>query len=205
MQYYDRVIEYLRFHLASLRVKLHWMVVWSRLMRRFQARACWRNPAMLPILRLPRHSRLNMLISISAWFSQLPQPITSLLSEPIHQRPAAMRGEIVQHHVDGRGGGIAFGDLQQEVGELRRRARGRRLRRTATFVIHSRVAQLAQAASQWEAAFSCNTTGFSSRQTTAASSVSGFSVGMGSCFQSPHKYLGRGVVLLQVLAQSSHL
>jgi hypothetical protein len=37
MQYYDRVIEYLSFRLASLRVKFHWMVVWSRLMRRFQA------------------------------------------------------------------------------------------------------------------------------------------------------------------------
>jgi hypothetical protein len=47
-----------------------------------------------------------------------PQPGPSGVSEPFDQRLTRVRGEVVHDQVDGIGGGIADGDLQQVIGEL---------------------------------------------------------------------------------------
>src|SRR5271157_4164094 len=57
---------------AFLRVNRQSMVTRLRFILRFQALASGRRSPSEGILRWPRHCRENRLISISAWFSQLP-------------------------------------------------------------------------------------------------------------------------------------
>ena len=53
---------------------------------------------------------------------QIPQPPANLLSEPLHQRLAAMRTEIVHDKMDGICLRIAARDIKQEICNLRRTA-----------------------------------------------------------------------------------
>lgn len=57
----------------------------------------------------------------------VPQPAADLFSEALHDGLAAVRTQIVQHQMDGTGSGVMLGNLQEEIGELGRRARGRHL------------------------------------------------------------------------------
>jgi hypothetical protein len=85
---------------AFLRVNFQLIVTRSRIIFRFHARACCCSCLSEGILLRPRHWRENRLISISAWFSQLPcfvmhretlpQQTADLLSEAVHQRLAVM-------------------------------------------------------------------------------------------------------------------
>ena len=50
----------------------------------------------------------------------LPQQTADLFAEPVYQRLAVMRTQIIHHQVDGLGLWIACNDLHQIVGELRR-------------------------------------------------------------------------------------
>ena len=56
-----------------------------------------------------------------------PQPSARLLAESVHQCFAGVGAQVVQNQMDGIGAGVVLGNLQDEIGEFRRRARGRRL------------------------------------------------------------------------------
>jgi len=55
----------------------------------------------------------------------IPQPCSRRFAQPIHQRLAGMGAQVVHDQMDGVGGGIVRSDLQDEVGKLGGRARGR--------------------------------------------------------------------------------
>jgi len=48
----------------------------------------------------------------------IPQPSARLFTEPIYQRLAGVGAQVVHHQMDGFGGGIVLGDLQNEIGKL---------------------------------------------------------------------------------------
>ncbi len=47
-----------------------------------------------------------------------PEPASVFFSEPIRRRLAGVGGEIVEDQMDGVGGGISSGDVEQEFGEF---------------------------------------------------------------------------------------
>ena len=56
-----------------------------------------------------------------------PQPSARFLAESVHQCFAGVGAQVVQNQMDGIGTGVVLGNLQDEIGEFRRRTRGRRL------------------------------------------------------------------------------
>ena len=57
----------------------------------------------------------------------LPQPSARLFAKSVHQRFAGVRAQVVYDQMDGVSGGVVLGNLQDEIGEFRRRACGRHL------------------------------------------------------------------------------
>ncbi len=121
--YHDRVILYFSLSPALYRVNFHSMVVLAWLVRLFHAVASVVSSSREAILRLPGHSRLKSPISISARLRQLPcfgvwwtasrnpQPASICFAEPVRSRLAGMGREVVEHQVDGVGGGVGRGDV----------------------------------------------------------------------------------------------
>ena len=56
-----------------------------------------------------------------------PEPSARFFAKSVYQRFTGEGTQVVQHQMDGIGGGVMLGNLQQEIGELGRRARGRHL------------------------------------------------------------------------------
>ena len=54
-----------------------------------------------------------------------PQPSALRFAEAVHQRLAGVGAQIIHDQMDGVGGGIMFSDVQQKIGKLGGRARGR--------------------------------------------------------------------------------
>ena len=57
----------------------------------------------------------------------IPQPSARLFAKPFHQRFTGVGTQVVHDQMDRIGGGVMLGYPQQEIGEFRRRARGRHL------------------------------------------------------------------------------
>jgi hypothetical protein len=96
-----------------------------------------------------------------------PQPSARLPAESVHQSFAGVGAQVVQNQMDGIGTGVVLGNLQDEIGEFRRRAVGvtlinarppwARCHRTRwqfrSVCIHSRAVQSVPAAWESETAY----------------------------------------------------
>jgi hypothetical protein len=56
-----------------------------------------------------------------------PKPSARFFAESVYQRFTGVGAQVVHDQVDRIGGGVMLGNLQEEVGEFRQRARGRPL------------------------------------------------------------------------------